>query len=220
MDTTSRTASDVPAHRSRSRRARFGSLTVEYDERVLRPRRWTTHQAHWGAELLAGVPPGPVLELCAGAGQIGLLTVAATTRNLVCVDVDPVACDFARRNADGNGIGHRVEVRQGDVGEVLGPDEHFAFVVADPPYLAPEDVARYPDDPVVAIDGGPDGLTVVWSCVDAIGRHLAPGGRALLQLQGVDQAHRVRERLAARGDLTLSEYRSRGRGLIALLEPS
>ncbi len=204
--------------RTRSKQVRYGPLAIEYDERVLRPRRWTTHQARWGAELLACAPAGPVLELCAGAGQIGLLTVGATTRHLVCVDVDPVACEFARRNADANGMRNRVDVRCGDLAEVLQPEERFAFVVADPPYLGPEDVARYPEDPVVAIDGGPDGLAVAWSCVDVIGRHLVPGGRALLQLQGVDQAHRIRDGLAARGALALTAYRSRGRGLIALLE--
>lgn len=218
MSTTIRASSGEPRHRSRSRQVRYGSLVIEYDERVLRPRRWTTHQARWGAELLGCAPPGRVLELCAGAGQIGLLTVAATTRDLVCVDVSPVACDFARRNADANGIGHRVEVRSGDLREVLRPDERFAFVVADPPYLGPEDVARFPDDPVVAIDGGPDGLTVVWSCVEAIARHLVPGGLALLQLQSIDQAQRVRARLADQGGLALTEYRARGRGVVAKLE--
>lgn len=218
MSTTIRDSPEQPRPRARSRHARYGSLVIEYDERVLRPRGWTTHQARWGAELLALAPAGPVLELCAGAGQIGLLSVAATTRNLVCVDVDPVACEFARRNAVANGIGHRVEVRTGDLREVLRPDERFAFVVADPPYLGPEDVARYPEDPLVAIDGGPDGLAVVWACLDVIGRHLVPDGRALLQLRGVDQAHRVRTRLAAGGTLALTEYRSRGRGLVALLE--
>ncbi|MGZ5398993.1 MAG: methyltransferase [Nocardioides sp.] len=206
--------------RSSTDQLTYGSLVIEYDERVLRPRPWTTHQADWGAELLGGAPPGPVLELCAGAGQIGLLTVASSGRDLVSVDVDPVACEFARRNADTNGMGHRVEVRCGDLREVVRPEERFALIVADPPYLGPEDVARYPEDPLVAIDGGPDGLVVAWSCVDVIGRHLMPGGRALLQLQDTDQAHRIRDGLPPRGALALTDYRTRGRGLIALLERS
>lgn len=218
MSITIRSSPHEPRHRARSHQVRYGSLVIEYDERVLRPRRWTTHQARWGAELLASAPAGPVLELCAGAGQIGLLTVAATTRELVCVDLNPVACEFARRNAAANGIAHRVDVRHGDLNEVLRPDEKFAFVVADPPYLGPEDVARFPDDPLLAIDGGPDGLAVVRTCVDVIGHHLMPGGRALVQLQSVEQAHRVRDELAARGALALTDYRTRGRGLIALLE--
>ena len=53
----------------------FGDLEIAYDDRVLTPRPWTALQSEWAAELLESAPAGPVLELCAGAGQIGLLAV-------------------------------------------------------------------------------------------------------------------------------------------------
>ena len=64
----------------------FGCLDIAFDERVLRPRAWTMAQSTWGAELLDQMPAGPVLELCAGAGHIGLLALVASERQLVCVD--------------------------------------------------------------------------------------------------------------------------------------
>jgi len=196
---------------------RFGSLLIEYDDRVLKPRAWTARQSHWAADLLTSAPPGPVLELCTGAGQIGLLTVAATDRDLVAVDLDPAACQLARRNARRAGLASRVEVRQGDLEEVLGPHERFPLVVADPPYLGADEHDRYPDDPRLAIDGGPDGMALVWRCVAVIDRHLLPGGSAVLQLRSSMQAGRVRERLAEDGDLALTECRNHGRGTLALL---
>jgi release factor glutamine methyltransferase len=196
---------------------RFGRLQIEYDERVLTPRPWTARQALWGAELLH-LTPGPTLELCCGAGQIGLLAVASSKVPLVSVDLDPAACELTRRNADAAGLGDRVEVRLGDVVCAVAPDEEFSLVLADPPYLRTTEVARYPEDPRSAIDGGPDGMALVWPCVDTVCGHLASGGNALLQLRSAGQAMRVADRLAESGDVALTEQRSLGRGVVARLQ--
>ncbi len=215
--TTTAPRDDLPTPPTRSpvRRLRFGSLTIEYDDRVLRPRPWTTHQSRWAADLLAGAPAGDVLELCTGAGHIGLLTVSAYRRRLVAVDADPVACAWARHNAALNGMADRVEVREGDLRRVVAPDERFALVVADPPYLSSTEVGAYPEDPLTAIDGGPDGLVLVWPCLAVIRDHLLPGGHAVLQLRSADQVRRVQDHLAADGELAVLEHRSRGRGVLA-----
>lgn len=165
----------------------FDGLRIQYDARVLEPRPWTAAQSHWAAELLATAPAGPVLELCAGAGQIGLRAVVETDRQLVCVDADAVACAYARQNADTAGLADRVEVREGRMQDVLGADERFALVVADPPWVRRSDVARYPEDPVSAIDGGLDGMDVAQACLDVAWRHILPGGTLLLQLGTVGQ---------------------------------
>ncbi len=162
----------------------FGPLSITYDERVLEPRPWTAQQSRWAVEVLASpeAPAGPVLELCTGAGHIGLLVVAESERSLVAVDVDPVACAFARANAERAGLGHRVEVRETPLAVATGSDERFAMVVADPPWVASSDVGVFPDDPLLAIDGGADGLDLAWECVTVAADHLVPGGSLLLQL--------------------------------------
>lgn len=166
----------------------FGGLRIAYDARVLVPRPWTAAQSEWAAELIPTAPPGPVLELCAGAGHIGLLAVTRAPRRLVAVDVDPVACEFARRNAQHAGV--RVEVRQGDMREVLDPEERFAIVIADPPWVPGADVGRFPDDPTLAIDGGRDGLDLVRTCLGVATERLVPAGSLVLQT-GPKQADAV-----------------------------
>lgn len=197
--------------------SRFGHLSIAHDERVLAPRAWTAHQSRWAASLMGTAPPGPVLELCAGAGQIGLLAISGSTRELVMVDANPVACEFARRNADVAGLGDRVEVREGDLREVLGPAERFPVIIADPPYLTPREAARYPEDPPIAVVGGADGLDLARACVDVVCRHLLPGGSAVLQLRGSDQVTAVRSWLDETGELVVAGFRSCGRGALALL---
>lgn len=193
----------------------FDGLKIEYDERVLEPRPWTAIQSRWAADLIREAPPGPVLELCAGAGHIGLLAVSRSPRRLVAVDADPVACEFARRNAAAAGI--RVEVREGRMDEVLEPDEQFAVVIADPPWVPSAGVASYPDDPVSAIDGGVDGTELVRTCLDVMRRHLVIGGSALLQV-GPGQAPEVCELLTDDPELRVVSTRDFPRGSLVLID--
>ena len=195
----------------------FGPLRITFDGRVLRPRPWTAAQAEWAAEILAEAPDGPVLELCAGAGQIGLLTVLGSDRRLVCVDLDPAACAWARHNAEAAGLADRVEVREGRMDEVLGEDDRFAVVVADPPWVRRDEVGRYPEDPVLAIDGGPDGMDVAWTCIDLARKHLAAVGTLLLQLGTVEQVDGLRDRLRG-DDLEITEVRWCDRGVLVRLD--
>jgi methylase of polypeptide subunit release factors len=183
---------------------------------VLRPRLWTVAQSRWAAEIIRHAPPGPVLELCAGAGQIGLLAVRLAPRRLVCVDVDPVACDYLRRNAADACL--RVEVREGPMDEVLAPDETFAVVIADPPWVPTADTARFPEDPLGAIDGGPDGMGIVRRALQVVARHLAPGGSLVLQVGSAAQADEVALELAGYDGLRLSEVRELRRGALVRVD--
>ena len=200
----------------------FGGLTISFDERVIQPRQWTAAQAHWAAELLRRSPPGPVLELCAGVGHIGLLTVTFEPRDMVMVDMDDTACDYARRNIAANRPAAQVDVRRGRVDEVLESHERFAGIIADPPWVPSPEVGRFPEDPLSAIDGGPDGLAVAWQCVGVVSRHLAVGGWALLQLGNTRQAAAVHDRLQATAGLGLAVAEVReydGRGVLVHLVP-
>jgi release factor glutamine methyltransferase len=134
-----------------------------------------------------------VLEVGAGVGHIGLAANAASGRELVLVDVDERACELARRNADVSG--QRVAVRCGPMDAVLRDGEHFPLVLADPPYIPSGDVGRFPEDPLVAIDGGEDGLALAWACLEVASAHLADDGAALLQLRDRDQVMAVRQHL-------------------------
>lgn len=197
----------------------FGALTIAYDERVLRPREWTTAQSEWAADLMVTAPGGPVLELCAGAGQIGLLSVAISGRRLVCVDANGVACDYARANAVTAGLADWVEVREARLEEAVADDERFPVVLADPPWVPHEETARYPHDPLSAIDGGDDGLDVARACLRVIDAHLSPGGRAVLQLGTRDQADVLRdEPCFTEGRLAMVEVRQETRGVLARID--
>jgi release factor glutamine methyltransferase len=179
----------------RERLKLFGPVTIAWDDEVLEPRPWTVAQAHWAFELAADSTDS-ILELHCGAGSIGLTAARLCGSPLVQVDDNPAACWWARRNADRLGI--RSEVRCGTARDVLRPDEQFGIVLADPPYLRSDEVARYPGDPHHAVDGGHDGLAAIRDVFETVPSHLRAGAPLLLQVRGPEQAADVRE-LVRRG---------------------
>ena len=200
---------------------RFGDLAVEYDERLLTPREWTRQQSEWAAELSSQVPQGPILELCSGAGHIGLLALAEIRRNevdrsLVCVDVNPVASAFTRRNAAAAGLAAYVDTRCADLRAALAEWEWFPLVICDPPWVPRAETGRFPDDPVLAIDGGDDGLVVARQCLEVVGQHLMPGGAAVLQLGQPEQVDALAPWIDAAG-VAVREVRVGERGVLVRL---
>lgn len=164
----------------------FGPIEIAFAEGVLEPRPWTIEQSRWAVELCHALADGPVLELCAGAGQIGLVVALEAGRLVVQVDDHDEACAFARHNADAAGV--EVDVRCAPIETALDPDERFPLVLADPPYVPSDATGDHRDDPDHAIDGGPDGLDVARRCVAVARAALAPGGAVLVQTGGPEQA--------------------------------
>jgi methylase of polypeptide subunit release factors len=194
------------------RATRFGPVTVWFDDDVLEPRPWTIEHAALAVDLAAEVPDGPILELCAGVGHIGLVVAGATGRALVQVDDSERACELAVRN--GREAGIPSDVRPGDIEAVLGADERFPLVLADPPYVPSARTGDHPDDPEGAIDGGDDGLDLAARCLAVAADHLAPGGALVLQLRDVGQAASL---ALGRCSLELQDARDvDGRGCLAV----
>lgn len=193
----------------------FGGLTIAFDDRVLRPRPWTAAQSLWAGEHLPSLPPGDVLELCSGAGHIGLLAVHGSGRTLVAAEKNPEACALIRRNAAANGVS--VQVREGDLATALEEGELFGLIIADPPWVPRQDTTKFPEDPLLAIDGGPDGLDLARLCIGVIAAHLAPGGYALLQLGNDEQVQDLAGDLADAGLAPLDRLRYADRGVVVRL---
>lgn len=180
----------------------FGPLTVDFDDRVLKPRPWTLAQSEWAVRFA----DGPIVELCAGAGHIGLAAAVLADTDLVQVELDPVAAGYAARNAERAGWARRTDLRITSIRSALLPGEQFSLMIADPPYLRSEAVSRWPEDPVAAIDGGADGLDLVRDCLAVSAAHLTAPGTMLLQVAGPLQAEQVRACLSS--GLSIVEIRT------------
>ena len=167
----------------------FGGLTIRHDERVLEPRPWTQAQSRWAAHLAAQAPEQSALELCTGAGHIGLLLAALSGVRVVAVDVDPVAGEFARANAEEAGLAEHFEVRVGPMDRVLGRRGAVRRgrrrPALGPARRRPGDTPRIRCWPSTA---GTTDLTSPGSASTVSARHLLPGGHLVLQLGSEAQA--------------------------------
>lgn len=167
----------------------FDGLPIRWDLRLLEPRPWTAVQGEWAAEIAVRTPPGPILELCAGAGHIGLVAARRSGRDLVQVDREPAAALHARENARVWGIA--TQVRCAGVEEALAPDERYPVVIVDPPWLTSDQVAEFPEDPPGAVDGGADGLSALRTCLRVALEHVTDGGAVVLQAGTPAQVEQV-----------------------------
>lgn len=104
--------------------------------------------------------------------------------------------------------------------EVIGRGEKFALIIADPPWVPSADTGQFPEDPLLAIDGGADGLAVVHTCLALISEHLADGGGAVVQIGTPAQMVAVERHLRAHASLGLEvtdSRRHRDRGVLILV---
>ena len=187
----------------------FWGLPVYVDPAVLVPRPDTETVVEVARATLADrAAPCRVLDLCTGSGAIALaLAKELPAAHVIATELSPAAAAIAVRNVERNGFTGRIEIRTGDLfGPVAG--ERFDLITSNPPYIATAVIqtlsAEVKREPVLALDGGADGLVFYDRICAAAPAFLTPGGALVLE-HGFDQADAVRARLEAAGftDVTL-----------------
>ena len=134
----------------------------------------------------------PTVRLCAdigtGSGCIAIsLALEIPDLHVIAADVSPSAIEVALVNSKQHGVEDRVTLI---VSDLLRPfDFHFGLICANLPYIPSErlqGLAVAEREPNLALDGGMDGLAVIRRLARELPEWMAPGGRALLE---VDSSH-------------------------------
>lgn len=162
--------------------AEFSGLRIAVDPGVFVPRRRTEFLISQAARLAPS--PAVVIDLCCGSGALGAaLATALDGVELHAADVEPAAVRCARRNIGGLG-----RVYEGDLFAPLPAAlrGRVDVLLANVPYVPTGDVALLPaearvHEPLVALDGGGDGLDVLRRVAAEAPRWLAPGGSLLVE---------------------------------------
>ena len=191
-----RRAAREPVHRILGHRA-FSRLDLVLSPETLEPRPDTeilvdTLVPH--AQGMVADGGCRILDLGTGTGAIclALLDLVPGTAGLGA-DYSPGALETARRNADINGVADRFETVESDwFSAVTGV---FDIIVSNPPYIVrsvvgmlDEDVRLY--DPILALDGGEDGLDAYRAIAAGAGDHLRENGLVAYEI-GYDQKDSV-----------------------------
>ena len=135
-----------------------------------------------------------VADLCTGSGCIGIsLALLKKDIDLTLVDISEPALDVARKNAERLGVTARFIL--GDVRSCL-ENEKFDVIVSNPPYIPTKDIeglsAEVKNEPLLALDGGDDGLDIIRFLVNDGLSLLKDGGKMLIEF-GYDQEKSIEE---------------------------
>ena len=170
------------------------------DHRALIPRPETEYLCDLLIKHYGKNPPARVLDMATGSGCIGLtLACAWKESEVMLADISEDALDLARLNTSRLGL-ERVQILRSDLFEkVNGP---FDLIVSNLPYIPSGEIPALSRevrrDPVLALDGGPDGLDIVRRFLVEAPARLAPGGRIALEV-GHDQGHATAEHASGLG---------------------
>ena len=174
--------------------ANFYGIDLAVDERVLIPRPETEVLAEAAIEMIGSVPSVRVLDLCTGSGAIAAAIAANVPgAQVTATELSPRAFMLARVNLR---PWSNVRVLRGDLFEALPEgEEPFDTILTNPPYIPTEVIntlAREVKDhePVMALDGGADGLDLIRRILSEAPDHLKEGGLLLMEI-GDDQGAKV-----------------------------
>jgi release factor glutamine methyltransferase len=147
-----------------------------------------------------GTPPLRVLDVGTGSGIVPItLTVLLRRRRMldsveiVAVDIASETLELARENAVAHAVADRIAFDLADL--VPGTDpSRWDLILANLPYVRTGALAGLPAatafEPPGALDGGPDGLSVIGRLLDQLPASLAHDGVAMLEIGG-DQGEAI-----------------------------
>ena len=177
------------------------------DARALIPRPETEQLVE---RVLALPSPHSILDVATGSGVIAIsLALECPDAIVTATDISPEALSLARENASLLGA-ERITFLQVDL--LPGGTDRYDLITANLPYIPTAEIPglsrEVGHDPLLALDGGADGLDLIRRLVSEARERLSPGGRILLEI-GQGQAEEVMACLAGhnyRDILPLPDY--------------
>ncbi len=176
------------------------------DERVLIPRPETELLAERAIAALREHPHPIALDLCCGSGALAVsMALEVPGAQVHAADLSPDALAVTAKNAEL--LGASATLHQWYLFAAL-PEIAFYVIFCNPPYIPSADCLTLQEEvrrePLMALDGGADGLDFYRQIARSAPHFLRPGGVLLLEV-GFDQAEAVMALLADFADVQAHE---------------
>jgi release factor glutamine methyltransferase len=189
----------------------FWEVDVRVSPSVLIPRPETEHLLEEALSILREISferRPSLLELGTGSGAIAI-SLAKEVKDLflVATDISREALLLSKENAFQAGVLDRIEFVRGDLLEpfrLSGEREKFDVILSNPPYICRSDIGRLAREvkdfePIIALDGGEDGLDFHRRITSAASFYLRKGGWLLLEV-GQGQGRKVSQLMEDKGE--------------------
>lgn len=176
----------------------FRSLTLKVTQDVLIPRPETELIVEEAIKTLTRSPiERPVIiDLCTGGGCIAISAVKEFPGcRVYALDLSENALEVARENAGRYGLADKITFLKGDLFEPvkdLGLEGKVSMILSNPPYIPDGELDKLQPEiryyePIVALDGGEDGLDFYRRIIAESPLYLHGGGYVILEI-GYGQA--------------------------------
>ncbi|OGO17156.1 MAG: protein-(glutamine-N5) methyltransferase, release factor-specific [Chloroflexi bacterium RBG_16_48_8] len=185
----------------------FFGRRFNINESVLIPRPETEHIVEHAIRfLLANPSKRSALDIGTGSGCIAVtLLDEFEDLQITATDISYSALKLARDNAVKFGVESRLRLSQMDL--TIAITGLFDLIFANLPYIPTaslENLKVARNEPLIALNGGEDGLSLIKQLLKDIPRLLVPEGCALLELEA-GTGERVLE--VARADIAKADFR-------------
>ena len=149
--------------------------------------------------------PPSVLDLCSGSGCIGLAIASETGSNVTLADISTKAIKISKKN---NKLNNKLRLKDNKpptkpnfvISDLFNELKYkFDLIVCNPPYIKSQDLQMLEIevrdfDPILALDGGRDGLDFYRRVIADAPKYLNDGGKIYLEV-GVNQSDKVEKLL-------------------------
>ena len=164
------------------------------DENVLIPRGDTEVLVEEVIKIAKKINAKKILDLCTGSGIIGIsLAKYVDNCEVTATDISKEAINIAKKNAIINKVENKVTFIESDLFSNIS-NSKYDIIVSNPPYIK-RDVIKMLDrqvqkEPVIALDGGYDGLDFYRRILEQAYEYLKYNGYLCLEI-GYDQKNDV-----------------------------
>ena len=170
----------------------FMKLDFYVDEKVLIPQPDTEILVEEVIQIAKKKPNGSILDVCSGSGCIGIsLAHYLKGAKVTLSDISIEALKIAKQNAEKNGV--QVDITDSNLWENI-QEKHWDIIVSNPPYIRKKEILglsrEVQQEPVIALDGGEDGLDFYRKIIFQADQFLFPAGYLALEI-GYDQKEEV-----------------------------
>jgi release factor glutamine methyltransferase len=154
--------------------------------------------------------PLRVLDLCTGCGAIAIaLKHTMPELEIWAADISAEALEIARANAANLLAADSIHFCCGNLFDAV-PYSLFPLIITNPPYIPTAEIAGLSPEvrrePMLALDGGSDGLDIISSIISRAPKFLCPGGSLLLEADP-RQMQRIASLLVQAGFVDIRAYR-------------
>jgi release factor glutamine methyltransferase len=159
----------------------FYGLDFYVNSDVLIPRLETEHLVDKALSLAHNYQKPLITDIGTGCGNIAIsLALNLPWVKIYATDISASALKVARLNCYKHGVCNSIRLLNGDMLEPL--PEPVDFIIANLPYVKQSEVDTNGFEPVLALNGGIDGLEVIKHLCRQVSGKLRPGGCLLLEI--------------------------------------